>query len=168
MTDETFHVGFTGTRNKPTDYQEKRLLELFMFLQSKGATALHHGDCVGADVLAHKLAIRAGFEVIYIHPPTDGKLRAYCDALGTPIKGGVLEAPRPYLTRNRDIVQSSAVLVAVPSRDEIVRSGTWATVRYARECGMPIYLIFPFRINAEGDPFDWHSAEPFQSPWRRS
>ena len=32
-------------------------------------------------------------------------------------------------------------LVAVPATDREADSGTWATVRYAREIGCPVYLI---------------------------
>ncbi len=54
----------------------------------------------------------------------------------------VLES-KPYLERNRDIVDASEVLIACPStREEVMRSGTWATVRYARKKGMKITLIF--------------------------
>jgi predicted Rossmann fold nucleotide-binding protein DprA/Smf involved in DNA uptake len=36
------------------------------------------------------------------------------------------------LVRNRAIVNSSGLLIAAPAGEEILRSGTWSTVRYAR------------------------------------
>lgn len=50
----------------------------------------------------------------------------------------------PYLVRDKKIVKDADVMIATPhSYVEIVRSGTWATVRYARKAGKPIYLILP-------------------------
>jgi predicted Rossmann fold nucleotide-binding protein DprA/Smf involved in DNA uptake len=167
MMNEPFHVGVTGSRSIPTDWQQKRLLELLLFLRSKGATTLHHGDCIGADAYAHNLAIRAGLEHIVIHPPLNEIHRAYCHKTGTPEKGITQHEPKPYLTRNRDIVAASNVMIALPKGEEIVRSGTWATVRYARQNAMSIYLIFPFRFNSENDPYDWKPTESFPNAWRK-
>jgi len=51
---------------------------------------------------------------------------------------------KPYLARNQDIVDETEVLIAVPAqKKEIVRSGTWATIRRARKAGRLIYFIFP-------------------------
>ena len=36
--------------------------------RDKGYTHLNHGDCVGADALAHDFAIELGLKVI-VHPP---------------------------------------------------------------------------------------------------
>ena len=60
-----------------------------------------------------------------IHPPDVGALRVFCSA-------DEALAPLPYLTRNKQIVDASEVLVACPqSAKEEMRSGTWSTVRYA-------------------------------------
>jgi len=162
-------VGFTGTRGRVTDFQERRLLELFVFLKEKGAEGLHHGDCAGADELAHSLAVRAGFDWIYIHPPTDGKHQAHCDINGAcPPKGITIGEKKPYLTRNHDIVTVCPILVAMPKSDEILRSGTWATVRHARSQGKTIYLIYPFRVEIENDPYGWQPSERFPDPWGKA
>jgi hypothetical protein len=163
MTNDPFAVGFTGSRTVPTDWQQKRLLELFQFLVGMGAESFHHGDCTGSDAVSHDLAIRAGFDHIVVHPPNLSHYRAFCDT--TPPKGITLREAKPYLTRNRDIVVESAILVATPKSDEILRSGTWSTVRYARQCDRAIYIILPYRISVENDPFDWEPATRFASPW---
>jgi hypothetical protein len=51
---------------------------------------------------------------------------------------------REYIARNHDIVDASAVLVATP-RDwyEEQRSGTWATIRYARAQRKAVIIVWP-------------------------
>jgi predicted Rossmann fold nucleotide-binding protein DprA/Smf involved in DNA uptake len=52
--------------------------------------------------------------------------------------------PRPYLVRNRDIVDVCNLLLATPGGTvEQLRSGTWATIRYARRIGRPVWIVFP-------------------------
>jgi len=101
-----------------------------------GATELHHGDCVGADVEADSIARELELDVV-VHPPSDSRLRAFCAR-----PGDVVWQPAPYLERNRDIVDSTDRLVAAPRSDEEeLRSGTWATVRYARKVGRPATVL---------------------------
>jgi hypothetical protein len=78
---------------------------------------------------------------IVIHPPTDPKKRAFC-------KGAAeIREPKPYLDRNHDIVdEGSGLLIAAPfQEEEILRSGTWATVRYAWKIGraLDVFVIRP-------------------------
>ena len=55
-----------------------------------------------------------------------------------------IRLPKKPLIRNRDIVRETAVLIATPEQTiEQLRSGTWATVRYARKMNRPTVLIFP-------------------------
>jgi hypothetical protein len=55
----------------------------------------------------------------------------------------VLEA-KPFTVRDRDIVDASERLLAAPSSQiEDPNSGTWATVRYARDQQTPVALILP-------------------------
>lgn len=130
------HLGFTGTRNELSLAQHKKLVLVLELCWQQEYRILHHGDCVGADASAHKLAWAMGYEII-IHPPTDGRLRAYC------LKGKVLE-PKPYLDRNKDIVDQSSLLIACPQqRQEITRSGTWSTVRYARKRRKEVQIVWP-------------------------
>ena len=46
----TVRLGVTGTSDGITD---KQLLRLHEFIAAVQATELHHGDCVGADAVAH-------------------------------------------------------------------------------------------------------------------
>ena len=96
----------------------------------------HHGDCVGADALAHSLIREMPWWHVVIHPPLNPKHRAFCQ--------GVLRTPKTFLARNHDIVDESDILVACPYQaEEVLRSGTWATVRYARKKSKPVILVLP-------------------------
>jgi len=128
-------VGFTGTRDGLTLLQKARLSNLF----AEGKIIeFHHGDCVGADAEAHKLVRKYAPQCkVVIHPPSDEKLRMFCP-------GDITLDPLPYLDRNRAIVDACAGLVACPrSREEELRSGTWSTVRYAREKNKLVRMIWP-------------------------
>ncbi len=129
------HVGFTGTRKGMTDIQ--RVLVRRALADSLPAV-LHHGDCVGADEQAHEIAVALGLDII-IHPPEDEKFRAFC------MRNVVEIRPQlPYMPRNRNMVSLVGKLIATPRTPyEIVRSGTWATVRYARKVHTPIILCKP-------------------------
>jgi hypothetical protein len=50
---------------------------------------------------------------------------------------------RPYLDRNREIVDNTDVLVACPAGPEERRSGTWSTIRHALRWGVPVILCWP-------------------------
>lgn len=124
-------VGFTGTRKGMSPRQKehlKKFLECFV-------NEFHHGDCVGADEEAHQLAIEVGIPLIIIHPPVQDALRANCETKYVHKRGTqvITLKPQQYLIRNHQIVDVTLGLVAAPeTMEEKLRSGTWATVRYAR------------------------------------
>lgn len=96
----------------------------------------HHGDCIGADADFHQLARVGGMRVIG-HPPIKDVKRAFtvCDEL---------REPKDYLVRNRDIVNESDYMIFTPQEDdEVLRSGTWSTARYAYAQGKPGTIVFP-------------------------
>lgn len=128
-------VGFTGTRNEPTDFQKKKLFECLRLIREDYDT-LHHGGSVGADHVAHIMALHLKFKVV-IHPGPAFDLNLW------PLPYDILPQ-LPNLERNVMIVQASTLLLAVPhQRKEIIRSGTWATVRYARKRDKEIEIIWP-------------------------
>jgi predicted Rossmann fold nucleotide-binding protein DprA/Smf involved in DNA uptake len=103
------------------------------------APSLYHGDCIGVDEQVHDIAAKLGFK-INIYPPIDERFRAHC------IIGNVLiaDAPRDYMTRNRNIVNACEHLLVVPeSAVELLRSGTWSTYRYARKVHKQFTIITP-------------------------
>lgn len=126
------HYGFSGTRRGATPAQ---LAKVELFLKQRRAW-WHHGDCVGADEQVHDLARGHGWKIA-IHPPIIPRFRAFC-------VGDLIHQPLEYLQRNHAIVSVCAKLVATPrtySRES--RSGTWATIRYARDQGKPVMIIYP-------------------------
>jgi len=133
---KSYSVGFTGTKNGMNPKQAKEFIRLIKDIEMH---QFHHGKCIGADAEAHGIisAFRKDCKII-IHPPINTVAEAK-------IYGNHEELPRkPYLSRNRDIVDACDVLIATPKEmEEVIRSGTWATVRYARKKKKPIIIIYP-------------------------
>ena len=130
-------LGFTGTIKGMTDWQKHRFTAL---IQDLMPTEFHHGDCFGSDTEAHEIVrFWSPGTNILIHPPI---IKDYASNL----KGDIIYRAKPYLERNKDIVASCDVLVATPKEpDEQRRSGTWYTVRRARDTGKRIILLLPER-----------------------
>lgn len=143
------HIGFTGTRNGMTPEQQTRVSLLLLKL---GATDLHHGDCIGADDQADQIGRELGL-TIYIHPPDNPKLRAWCNKRPTG-ETWTETPPQPYLKRNRAIVDCSRAMVATPKEGaETTHSGTWSTIRYARVKRRPVHIVWPDRtVTKENGP----------------
>lgn len=134
-------IAFSGTRKGMTALQTAKVLEL---LEDFPANSVFlHGMCVGADAEFHRLVRRvslqrmAGFR-IEMYP---------CDLRGWQAKGLVADYKHPEmksLVRNRKMVDLASVLIATPfSNEEIMRSGTWSTIRYAKHTGKQLYLVNP-------------------------
>ncbi len=101
-------------------------------------TELHHGDCVGADAQAHKIA-KSTLARIVVHPPlSSSRLRSFC-------AGDESRKPCAFLVRNSHIVKEGIDgLIAAPREStEQLRSGTWSTIRKARRLGRRIFIVNP-------------------------
>lgn len=132
-------LGFTGTQNGMTPMQRTGLIAL-LEEQAATLTEFHHGDCIGADAEAHDIVRMVLPKLsVHIHPPLKPGKRAWC--------AGDYEYNRVgYLNRNRDIVDAVDFLLACPKeRSETLRSGTWATIRYARATNRLHRILFPGR-----------------------
>jgi hypothetical protein len=104
---------------------------------------MRNGVCIGSDYQATKL-----FEIILPlgeilnHPSNIPSKTQY-------VAGPIMHNPLPPLERDRYIAGCmpgfrTDLLIATPAQDvEILRSGTWATVRYARKCGIPRIILLP-------------------------
>src|SRR6185503_12138709 len=116
-----------------------QLLSLTDTLLEVGTSELHHGDCVGADAEADLLCQRLDIPRV-VHPPLAAQLRHFT----LPGPRCTVLVPRPYLERNRAIVDAGDIVIAAPQTlEEQQRSGTWATVRYARRLGRMVILLAP-------------------------
>lgn len=151
------NIGFTGSR---TEMSPKQLAVLREMLQGAIARAavgeyvtLHHGDCIGSDAQANLLAKRLGMWIV-IHPPSNPHKRAFC----TTLDYGEIREQKDYIARNHDIVDECDMLFATPSgpEDKQPRSGTWATVRYARQQNKHNTVIMP-----DGTTADWVPSAKF-------
>jgi hypothetical protein len=131
-------IGFTGTSRGMTPAQLNGLRGILSFamLTEPHTPELHQGDCIGSDARANEEANRLGWWTVG-HPPTDDSKRAF-----TKVDS---EWPaQEYMVRNHEIVDVCSVLIATPATgQEVQRSGTWATVRYARKIGTPLVIIWP-------------------------
>jgi hypothetical protein len=122
-------VGFTGTQDGMNDFQKRQITA---FLKEIMPTSVRHGCCVGADEEFNEIAGSLGIK--RIGHPSDIKKMTMASEVEE-----LLEPKRP-LVRNRDIVDGVELLLAAPkTRHEILRSGTWATIRYAQKIAR--YLI---------------------------
>lgn len=131
-------IGFTGTQDGMTPLQRRAVRFILFNHWMYGAHQFHHGDCIGSDKEADDISKEIpGYET-WLHPPTDPRKRAFCRAK-------ITFPPRPYLERNRDIVENSNIIIATPKGPEELRSGTWSTIRYARKDPeiRKIYIIYP-------------------------
>lgn len=125
-------IGITGTREGMTDHQ---LRAVGRYLADRNGE-FHHGDCVGVDVQAARIAKYFGYRVVS-HPPVDAVMRAFHDS-------DEIREPLGYLARDRKIVESVELLLVVPKHTEWQSSGgTWYTHDYAKKKGVPIVMFWP-------------------------
>lgn len=129
-------IGFTGTQCGTTDPQLEMLIEIIEGLE---ITKAGHGDCVGADGDFH-IVLRTVAPHVKItgHIPVDQSKREFCDF-------DTERDPCPFLVRNRHIVDDADLMIGCPEQKynkEILRSGTWATIRYARKQNVPLIIIW--------------------------
>lgn len=125
-------IGITGTREGMTDSQ---MLAVGRFLLEHTGE-FHHGDCVGVDVQAARIAQSLNYLTVS-HPPEDSSMRA------GHLSDTIL-APLGYLERDREIVDSVEILMVVPKEKEWQsKGGTWYTHDYAKKRGVPVVMFYP-------------------------
>lgn len=131
-------IGYTGTRQGMTIEQHAALCKIMLcYHKTSGEFRWHHGLCIGGDEQCHNLAKIFDF-YIRGHPPTNEKLIA--DLYGFQS----IASAKHYIERNHDIVDETEILIATPKEaQQILRSGTWATIRYAKKIGRRVVLIPP-------------------------
>ena len=143
----SYSVGITGTKKGGSRRQVEGLRRLFTDMsinsdRNKKVIELHHGDCKGVDweafAIANKVFRNVSLTLITVsHPPLDGKHRAFT-------KNDQTRKAKEYLQRNMDIVDETDWMIALPdSPNEKLRSGTWATIRYAKKQNKSVIIILP-------------------------
>ena len=132
------NIGFTGTQQGMTYQQEFSLRKKLDEIERRDIlTCACHGDCIGSDAEFHELCQEHGF-AIEIRPCTITQKRAYCQGADQ------VHIPDEPLTRNHFIVADSELMFATPKENhEVLRSGTWATIRYAQKLWKHIIVIWP-------------------------
>lgn len=136
-------IGFTGTQKGMTNRQKLALMS-YLYNNDIDVDEAHHGGCIGADAEFQELmTVIYGPYAIHIHPPEN---KSKVDDPGNyfRVPGNQIYQPRPYLVRNKDIVNSVDIMFAAPGqKKEILRSGTWSTIRYTRKIGKELVVIYP-------------------------
>lgn len=128
-------VGFSGTRLGMTDAQIRGVRRLLSSWVQFNPTFIH-GACIGADEQALEIAKELNFRTI-AYPSNIEKYR-------TKVSSDEEFHPMPPLSRNVLIATSCDILIATPKESApIIRSGTWATIRYANGRNKPIIIIYP-------------------------
>lgn len=103
-----------------------------VLLRSWQPSLLLHGGCIGVDDELDALAVELNISR-EIFPSTLLNKRVPDEVFQR--RGGslVIHPPAPPLSRNRVMVRRASRVLALPAEArEILRSGTWTTVRYAR------------------------------------
>lgn len=132
----------TGTRAGMTEAQKKRVSELVEIHKPDVAI---HGDCIGADADFNRIIRDLDREVlIQMHPAKGaGIQRAWCDKRPKQEITTVYQPDLP-LVRNRTMVDKASLVIATPKEySMILRSGTWAAVRYAEKIKKPLIVVYP-------------------------
>jgi hypothetical protein len=104
---------------------------------------VHHGGAIGADADFHRLVLA--------HRPDLGGTIHPCDIASQredftvdELRGWTVLAEKRPLDRNKDIVSACDRLLACVASDlEELRSGTWSTIRHARDIGRWLVVLGP-------------------------
>jgi hypothetical protein len=145
-------LGFTGTRRGLTTAQRAALPSVLAVLPDD----IEHGGAEGADEEFHSFLLpeivrsnchplQQGCRVVIRTATTERfwHWRRWEADAGDP-RWLVLVQPVAPLRRNHQIASRCDHLLACPAESsEILRSGTWATIRYARTAGKLVTIIKP-------------------------
>ena len=139
---ETITIGFTGTR-MGMSREQKQVFQLLIEKHAKQYEIKRfvHGGAVGADEQADTIAVELGIPIT-VRPGSDDRYLYWIEK-----NDGVVRAvysPERPLDRNQLIVEQVSEMFATPGHmNEILRSGTWSTIRYTRRCEKVLTIIYP-------------------------
>lgn len=128
----------TGTREGVTEDQFNAITKMLPALFTRYGKIFRHGDCIGVDSDVATIVESNHNDVeIFNHPPLNPKYRAYHLA-------GKILPEKAYLIRDHEMVDLSDFTIGVPkAMHEELRSGTWATIRYARKVKRNHIIVWP-------------------------
>jgi len=104
---------------------------------------LHQGKCQGVDESAVEIVSKLFPKAVIHDYPSNDKAIIYETIY--PVKSRRIKHKRkPALKRNHDVVDACDLLIACPhTKKEVLRSGTWATIRYAKKVNKKMIIINP-------------------------
>jgi hypothetical protein len=129
---------FTGTRQGMTPRQHQTGFRLLDVLKPD---LMNNGCCVGSDRDWHSMCRDTATIQTEYHPCNHlqmewAKVVRQSNEFIHPVLGPI--------KRNHKMADSARGLIAmVSSYAQIRRSGTWATVRYALNKNMPVWIVYP-------------------------
>jgi hypothetical protein len=135
-------LGFTGTRRGMTPPQYEVILA---YLKDMNPEYVVHGGAIGADeefgamvIHEHELSISNTYTcTMEVYPASRERATRWTSF------AKVHQVMLP-LERNILIVARCDLLLATPeTQQEVLRSGTWATIRAARRSGKSHTIVFP-------------------------
>jgi hypothetical protein len=147
-------LGFTGTRQGMTPKQLATVRAVAeRYYRTGRLLVVRHGACAGADREFHATVVNqpefhaepTRMFTTWLYPSNaEQRTWALAAVAALPPDAGFVVKTQPPLERNKRIVGGSDLLIAAPRGfTEEVRSGTWATVRYARERRVAITIVWP-------------------------
>lgn len=132
----------TATQHGLTDAQTRGVSGFFsMYHVTDRINSLHNGGCIGGDEEIAEIAYSFLPRInIILHPgDTPKKWSTRVFELASEIF-----PHRGNLERNRYMVDIATHVLACPREGtEVLRSGTWATIRYAKKTGKRLTIIYP-------------------------
>jgi hypothetical protein len=130
-------ISVTATRIGLTTKQSKAAV---MLLRKLKPDILIHGAANGGDSELHDLAKLMGINV-EVYPAVG--VASNVNNLHY-VDGDVIHFPAAPLVRNKTMIDAASITLAFPGEMyEVLRSGTWASIRYARSKGTTLYIIYP-------------------------
>jgi len=132
-------AAFSGTRKGMTDAQKEAVNKLLAELE---ITHFQHGAAIGADEEASFIARDLSLKVTGRpgNIPVDRSKTAHAEYWSPE------EAP---LDRNKKLVDLSHLLIATPDGPKRLRSGTWATVNYAKKKKKTVWIVMPDGVTSQ-------------------
>ena len=134
-------LAFTGTRQGATEQQLKTAI---LHLSLEPQHYILNGACEGADRAIHGAILDAGLggKVRFEFWPSNEEQNKWALKVLRP-KDLLFGIEKP-LKRNNFMINRAEGLMAMPKGyREALRSGTWATIRYARKIKKPVTIVWP-------------------------